>query len=308
MLKSLLKKSLKTFIKESKQPPQPPPPPDFFDKLHLIQKNELNFFYEHEKYAHYLASTILFSLLHIPNIPSNEPQNTTLVETLHLDQDIEEAVQNGRYYHSYERDIIIYPDFKNRQFRVCVKRFFTSQFPNPVHKNKDNFQISFFYSTPTLRNNIHFVSLIINHTNYSDEIKIVDEDLDTEKYKFPYKRTMVVEKIFPAELYHVEFQTNYFTNFPIRFGSFRLQAPAKHFKVTVRIRTNEKRKLCLTLKNFGSYNKRFSNIDKIEPNSTMSYFENIDWTYPSSGYAYIVKPWNEYWYDFLPQIQKSTDD
>ena len=62
-----------------------------------------------------------------------------------------------------------------------------------------------------------FVSLIINHTNYSDEIKIVDEDLDTEKYKFPYKRTMVVEKIFPAELYHVEFQTNYFTNF--QFGS-----------------------------------------------------------------------------------------
>ncbi|MGU7914404.1 hypothetical protein ACS60K_00645 [Streptococcus suis] len=275
----------------------------------LEQEKRLNSFYSQEKYTHYIATTILFSLIHIPNIPSCQQEKSSLVDSLHFNQDLEEAIQQGRYYLSYERDIVIHPDMKKKEFKVLVKRLFTSHYPNPVHPHKDKFLLNTFYSTPTLRSNNHFISLKINQLDYSDRVQVLDEDLDIEKHRFPYKRSLLVENLPASDLYQIDLQTKYFTSFPIRFGSFRLHSPAKRFKVTVRIRTNEKRKLCLTLKNFGSFNKQISNIDRIEPNATMAYFENIDWTFPSSGYAYIVKPWNEFWQDFLPQSQqKSAED
>ncbi|HEM3576509.1 TPA: hypothetical protein U1C15_000116 [Streptococcus suis] len=266
-------------------------------------------FYSQEKYTHYIAATILFSLIHIPNVPSCQQEESSLLDSLHFNQDLEEAIQQGRYYLSYERDIIIHPDRKKKEFKVLVKRLFTSHYPNPVHPHKDKFLLNTFYSTPTLRSNNHFISLKINQIDYSDRVQVLDEDLDIETHRFPYKRSLLVENLPASDLYQIDLQTKYFASFPIRFGSFRLHSPAKRFKVTVRIRTNEKRKLCLTLKNFGSFNKQISNIDRIEPNATMAYFENIDWTFPSSGYAYIVKPWDEFWQDFLPQSQqKSAED
>ncbi|MGG6738784.1 UNVERIFIED_CONTAM: hypothetical protein QE602_06090 [Streptococcus suis] len=275
----------------------------------LEQEKRLNSFYSQEKYAHYIAATILFSLIHVPNAPNCQQEESSLLDSLHFNQDLEEAIQQGRYYQSYERDIIIHPDRKKKEYKVLVKRLFTSHYPNPVHPYKDRFLLSSFYSTPTLRSNNHFISLKINQIDYSDRVQVMDEDLDIEKHRFPYKRSLLVENLPASDLYQIDLQTKYFANFPIRFGSFRLHSPAKRFKVTVRIRTNEKRKLCLTLKNFGSFNKQISNIDRIEPNATMAYFENIDWTFPSSGYAYIVKPWNEFWQDFLPQSQqKSAED
>lgn len=275
----------------------------------LEQEKRLTSLYSQEKFTHYIATSILFSLLHIPNIPSCQQEKSSLVDSLHFNQDLEEAIQQGRYYLSYERDIVIHPDMKKKEFKVLVKRLFTSHYPNPVHPHKDKFLLNTFYSTPTLRSNNHFISLKINQLDYSDRVQVLDEDLDIEKHRFPYKRSLLVENLPASDLYQIDLQTKYFTSFPIRFGSFRLHSPAKRFKVTVRIRTNEKRKLCLTLKNFGSFNKQISNIDRIEPNATMAYFENIDWTFPSSGYAYIVKPWNEFWQDFLPQSQqKSAED
>ncbi|HFI0419264.1 TPA: hypothetical protein ACGOW9_000401 [Streptococcus suis] len=275
-------------------------------QIFLEQEKRLTSLYSQEKFTHYIATSILFSLLHIPNIPSCQQEKSSLVDSLHFNQDLEEAIQQGRYYLSYERDIVIHPDMKKKEFKVLVKRLFTSHYPNPVHPHKDKFLLNTFYSTPTLRSNNHFISLKINQLDYSDRVQVLDEDLDIEKHRFPYKRSLLVENLPASDLYQIDLQTKYFTSFPIRFGSFRLHSPAKRFKVTVRIRTNEKRKLCLTLKNFGSFNKQISNIDRIEPNATMAYFENIDWTFPSSGYAYIVKPWNEFWQDFLPQNQKKS--
>ncbi len=275
----------------------------------LEQEKRLNSFYSQEKYAHYIAATILFSLIHVPNVPNCQQNENSLLDSLHFNQDLEEAIQQGHYYQYYERDIIIHPDMKKKEFKVLVKRQFTSHYPNPVHPHKDRFLLCSFYSTPTLRSNNHFISLKINQIDYSDRVQVLDEDLDIEKHRFPYKRSLLVENLPASDLYQIDLQTKYFASFPVRFGSFRLHSPAKRFKVTVRIRTNEKRKLCLTLKNFGSFNKQISNIDRIEPNATMAYFENIDWTFPSSGYAYIVKPWNEFWQDFLPQSQqKSAED
>ncbi|HEP1813734.1 TPA: hypothetical protein VB864_000092 [Streptococcus suis] len=272
----------------------------------LEQEKRLTSLYSQEKYTHYIATTILFSLIHIPNIPSCQQEKSSLVDSLHFNQDLEEAIQQGRYYQSYERDIIIHPDMKKKEYKVLVKRQFISHYPNPVHPHKDRFILNTFYSTPSLRSNNHFISLKINQIDYSDRVQVLDEDLDIEKHRFPYKRSLLVENLPASELYHIDLQTKYFASFPIRFGSFRLHSPAKRFKITVRIRTNEKRKLCLTLKNFGSFNKQISNIDRIEPNATMAYFENIDWTFPSSGYAYIVKPWNEFWQDFLPENQQKS--
>lgn len=275
--------------------------------LHQEQVQNLQAYFSQKQYAHYIASTILFSLLYVPNSHQAPKKSVSNSDQLHFNQDLEESIQSGNYYHSYERDVIIYPDLQEKQYKVLTKRYFESLYPNPVHDYTDRFLVEFFYATSQLRANSHFISLKINHINYSDAVQLIDEDLDTDKSAFPFKRTLLVENIKQADSYRVEFQTKYYARFPVRFGTFRLYAPAKRLKVTVRIRTNEKRKLSLTLKNFGSYNKRQANIDRIEPNATMAYFENLDWTLPSSGYAYIVKPWQEFWPEFLPDIEKSTE-
>ncbi|HFI0448826.1 TPA: hypothetical protein ACGOY6_001038 [Streptococcus suis] len=281
-----------------------------FDESHhfMEQKTQLESFYTQEKFAHFIASAILFALIYVPNIPCNKQGSTSNLDSVHFNQDIEESIRKGRYYLSYERDVVIHPDMRKKEFKVIVRRQFTSHYPNPVHPDNDRFILNTFYSTPTLRSNFHFIHLKINQIDYSDQVQIIDEDGDTERHRFPYKRSLLIENLPFSELYQVDVQTKYFATFPIRFGSFRLNAPAKRFKVTVRIRTNEKRKLCLTMKNFGSFNKRTPSIDRIEPNATMAYFENIDWTLPSSGYAYIVKPWNEFWPDFLPSYQDKWPD
>lgn len=280
--------------------------PELQTITYISIKTRAEEYYSQEKYHHYIATIILFSLIHVPNILNCQQEETSLLDSLHFNQDLEESIQQGRYYQSYERDIIIHPDMKKKEYKVLVKRQYISHYPNPVHPHKDRFILNTFYSTPALRSNNHFISLKINQIDYSDRVQVLDEDLDIEKHRFPYKHSLLVENLPASELYHIDLQTKYFASFPIRFGSFRLHSPAKRFKITVRIRTNEKRKLCLTLKNFGSFNKQISNIDRIEPNATMAYFENIDWTFPSSGYAYIVKPWNEFWQDFLPQSQQKS--
>ncbi len=281
--------------------------PTCTDDIRYQQEQTLNQLFSKKLYAQYISTTILFSLLYVSNIDTTPSVDFPSQEILHFNSDVEECIQLGQYYKSYERDVIIYPDIETKLFKVLVTRTFEAPLPNPVHKYKDKYLVNFLYSTPTLRSNLHFVSLKINGKDYTDATQVIDETLDSENHSFPYKRSILLENIEPANTYKVELQTKYFASFPVRFGSFRLHAPAKRFKVSVCIRTIEKRKLSLTMKTFGSYNKHVSNIHHIEPNATLAYFENIDWTFPSSGYAYIVKPWNEYWLDFLPDREKSTE-
>lgn len=281
--------------------------PTYTDDIRYQQEQTLNQLFSQKQYAQYIATTIIFSLLYVSNIGTAPSVDFPSQEMLHFNGEVEECIQQGQYYESYNRDVIIYPDVEKKVFNVLVTRTFEAPLPNPVHKYKDKYLVNFLYSTPTLRSNLHFVSLKINGRDYTDATQVIDETLDSEKHSFPYKRSILLENIEPANTYKVELQTKYFASFPVRFGSFRLHAPAKHFKVSVCIRTIEKRKLSLTMKTFGSYNKHVSNIHHIEPNATLAYFENIDWTFPSSGYAYIVKPWDEYWLDFLPDTEKSTE-
>lgn len=281
--------------------------PTCTDDIRYQQEQTLNQLFSQKQYAQYITTTIIFSLLYVSNIGTAPYVDFPSQEMLHFNGEVEECIQQGQYYESYNRDVIIYPDVEKKVFNVLVTRTLEAPLPNPVHKYKDKYLVNFFYATPKLRSNLHFVSLKINGKDYTAVTQVIDETLDSETHSFPYKRSILLENVEPADTYKVELQTKYFASFPVRFGSFRLHAPAKHFKVSVCIRTIEKWKLSLTMKTFGSYNKHVSNIHHIEPNATLAYFENIDWTFPSSGYAYIVKPWDEYWLDFLPDTEKSTE-
>ncbi|WP_238594912.1 hypothetical protein, partial [Streptococcus suis] len=97
-------------------------------------------------YAQYISTTILFSLLYVSNIDTTPSVDFPSQEILHFNSDVEECIQLGQYYKSYERDVIIYPDIETKLFKVLVTRTFEAPLPNPVHKYKDKYLVNFLYS------------------------------------------------------------------------------------------------------------------------------------------------------------------
>ncbi|WP_161940400.1 hypothetical protein, partial [Streptococcus suis] len=98
--------------------------PTCTDDIRYQQEQTLNQLFSKKLYAQYISTTILFSLLYVSNIDTTPSVDFPSQEILHFNSDVEECIQLGQYYKSYERDVIIYPDIETKLFKVLVTRTF----------------------------------------------------------------------------------------------------------------------------------------------------------------------------------------
>lgn len=297
-LSSIVTKIRKMYLRKNFKPS-----PLQSDTIHLRQFfdiEQLEMWYGQKEFAQFLSAVILHCSLYTLNC-QNAHHSDNSCRFLHFNEDVEEQIETDHYYYSYVRDVQIYPDSKLKQYRILIKRSYESPFPNPNHDEQDSFNYHHYFTTEQLCNRLKLVQLKINDVDYTQNVLISSFDLSKDFLSHPFKKEFKLINLPRQSRYKVELITEYYTDFPIRFETFKLSSPAKYFKINICICSKDKKKLALSLKQFGDFNKKVNHINKVEPNSTMSYFEFLDWVMPSSGYAYIVKPWKEYWKDFCPE-------
>ncbi|HEM5097597.1 TPA: hypothetical protein U1265_000627 [Streptococcus suis] len=298
-LKAIVKKLRKIYLHENFQQTQ------IFENVktnrNFFNINELEIWNKKKQYSYILTAILFHCLLFIPNDRYCKYYEHDIA-SLHFNEDVGELVTNGQYYNYFEKDISIRPSIEDRTYRILTKRKYESPFPNPEYFDKNTYYINFYFATEELCNQHSITSLIINGKDYTENKLETISDLSDQFYPFPIRKAILIENIPKAPLYTVNLDTEYAAAFPIRYESYKLTSPTKRLKVSVSIFSREKRKLSLSLKTFGDFNSRIKPIERIEPNTTMAYFEFLDWTMPGSGYSYLVKPWGPFWKEFIPNI------
>lgn len=270
----------------------------------LIDRNRLNQLIQQGRYADYLTWIFFYCLTSLSNTAI--PFNHNIPTSEFIQQDFLDQINQKQFYEFYHHDIVIIPRMEQRNFKIIHKKSYLTYFPKPSQPQQDYFEFKFSFLQKELLQKSRMTSLVINGVDYTSEVEI--EEVYEENDKYPYKILYRLSSFAYHESYHIQTEHEYISQFPIRFKYFKLLSPAKHFKCNVRIQSHQSHKFVLILKQYGDYNPNKENIDMTVPNSTMSYFENKNWTFPSAGYSYLIKPRDDFWQDCLPLPSTSTEE
>ncbi|MET3558425.1 hypothetical protein ABID29_001550 [Streptococcus rupicaprae] len=274
-----------------------------FEKHHILEPDDpkidsdfLCQLIQQQRYADYLTWVFFYCLTRLSNTETFS--NHDLLNSEFIQQDFLDQIQRKQFYEFYHHDIVVIPRMAQRNFKIIHKKSYQTYFPKPSEPQKDYFEFKYSFTQKELLESSRLTSLIINGVEYILEVEAEERYVENDKY--PYKVFYRLRSFAHQDSYLVQTEHEYIAPFPIRIKHFKLLSPAKQFKCNVRIQSHQSHKFVLILKQFGDYNPNKNNIDMTVPNATMSYFENKNWTFPSSGYSYLIKPRDDFWQECLP--------
>ena len=267
--------------------------------------DKLEILYHQKDYPSFLAIILLHVLIFVPNL-EKKPEHSTQKYKIQFNQHIQHFLDNQQYYDQFHRDIIVVPYVKEKYFKVISDTTCTSHHLNPRTPEREYFYYFFSFSSQFEQDTHQLAHLEINGVDYTDKVYY---ELSTEyEREYPFVKRYYAKDIPLANYYHIRIEWHSQVCFPVLNNSFRLRIPCKDFKVSLEIRHYEKYKFHSSFKPFGNYVLGETNTDKTPPDSAVSYFHNRDWTYPSCGYSYLIKPQDEFWLEFLPPVHEKTSE